>query len=211
MYLFLISSWVLHCVCVCVCVCVSVWCSGCVLGSGQLFHLVFHLPPTSPTSPPSCDWVTGICWCVNSRPFLMKQQWSKWDLGAHTTCCEERPILLRVPSLAPGALLVAHSVHSARCMWPLSLRFQLTSPCDQCTHLDDGLGWVHRNMDWIHPLYYQEGFILRSGVIDTESCELWSCFETLTIKQRLLQWTPSDIQAGSKVILHCISSELTLV
>ncbi len=21
-----------------------------------IFHLVFHLPPTSPTSPPSCDW-----------------------------------------------------------------------------------------------------------------------------------------------------------
>ncbi len=26
-------------------------------------------------------------------------------LGAHTTCCEERPVLLRVPSPAPGALL----------------------------------------------------------------------------------------------------------
>ncbi len=51
-------------VCVCVCVCVSeyvaVWCSGCVLGSGPQvpefkpnFHLIFHLPPTSPTSPTS--------------------------------------------------------------------------------------------------------------------------------------------------------------
>ncbi len=27
------------------------------------------------------------------------------SLGGHATCCEERPILLRVPSLAPGALL----------------------------------------------------------------------------------------------------------
>ncbi len=23
---------------------------------------LFHLPPTSPTSPPSCDWGPGICW-----------------------------------------------------------------------------------------------------------------------------------------------------
>ena len=45
------------------------------------FHLIFHLPPTTPTSPPSCDWVPGICWGANSRPFLMKQQWSRWDFG----------------------------------------------------------------------------------------------------------------------------------
>ncbi len=69
----LCSSW---------CVCMAVWCSGCVLGSGPevlefkpnsgIFHLIFHLPPPSPTSPPSCDWVPGICWGANSRPFLMK-------------------------------------------------------------------------------------------------------------------------------------------
>ncbi len=41
----------------------------------------FHLPPTSPTSPPSCNWVPSICWGANSRPFLMKQQWSRWDFG----------------------------------------------------------------------------------------------------------------------------------
>ena len=43
-----------------------------VLGSSptqENFHLVFHLHPTSP---PSCDWVPGICKGVNSRPFLMK-------------------------------------------------------------------------------------------------------------------------------------------
>ena len=28
-------------------------------------------------------------------------------LGVHTTCCEERPVLLRVPSPAPGALLAS--------------------------------------------------------------------------------------------------------
>ncbi len=30
--------------------------------------------------------------------------------GAHTTCCEERPVLLRVPSPAPGALLARLTV-----------------------------------------------------------------------------------------------------
>ncbi len=87
----------LVCVCVCVLVCVrvdvvAVWCSGCVLGSGPqvpefkpnsgiFFHLIFYLPPTSPTSQPSCDWVPGICWGANSRPFFMQQQWSRWDFG----------------------------------------------------------------------------------------------------------------------------------
>ncbi len=45
------------CVYVCMYVCVvDVWCSGCVLDSGPkvlssnpIFHLVFHLHPTSPT------------------------------------------------------------------------------------------------------------------------------------------------------------------
>ncbi len=30
--------------------------------------------------------------------------------GAHTTCCEERPVFLRVPSPAPGALLARLTV-----------------------------------------------------------------------------------------------------
>ncbi len=90
----------------CVCVC-WVWCSDCVLGSGPevlssnptlaIFYLVFL--PLPPTSPPSCDWVPGIFWGANSRPFFFG------TLGAHTTCCEERSVLLRVPSPVPGALL----------------------------------------------------------------------------------------------------------
>ncbi len=36
----------------------------------------------------------------------MKQQWTS---GAHTTCCEERPVLVRVSSLA-GALLAQLTV-----------------------------------------------------------------------------------------------------
>ena len=68
------------CVCVCVCVCVLGW-GPQVLNSSPtlpIFHSVFlSLPPTSPTSLPSCDWVPGICWGANSRPFLMEQQWSR--------------------------------------------------------------------------------------------------------------------------------------
>ncbi len=66
------------------------------------FYLVFHMPPTSP---PSCDWIPGICWDANSRPFLMNSNGPGGTSDAHTTCCEERPVLLRVPSPAPGALL----------------------------------------------------------------------------------------------------------
>ncbi len=79
------SRCVCVCVSVCVCVCgvvvVTVWCVVVVSHTQAVFHLVFHLPPTSPTSPLSCDWVPGIYWVANSRPFLMKQQWSRWDFG----------------------------------------------------------------------------------------------------------------------------------
>ncbi len=69
------------------CMCVHA-CPPPTLGSGPgilsssptqaFFHLLFHLPPT-PTSSLSCDWVPGICRGANSRPFLMQQQWSRWD------------------------------------------------------------------------------------------------------------------------------------
>ncbi len=39
----------------CVCMCLCVWCGGCVLGSGPE------------------DWVPGICWGADSRPFLMNR------------------------------------------------------------------------------------------------------------------------------------------
>ena len=63
------------CASVCVCVCV---CSGSGVSSSPtqaIFHLIFYLPPTSPTS----YWVPGICWGANSRIFLVKQQWSRRD------------------------------------------------------------------------------------------------------------------------------------
>ncbi len=44
-----------RCVCVYVCVCGVVVVSH----TQAVFHFVFHLPPTSPTSPLSCDWVPG--------------------------------------------------------------------------------------------------------------------------------------------------------
>ncbi len=66
-------------------ICVAMWFSGDnggILGSGPevlssiptlaTFHLAFHLPPTSLTSPPNCNWVPGICWGAISRPSLMK-------------------------------------------------------------------------------------------------------------------------------------------
>ncbi len=97
------------CVCVCVvCVlCVCVWlCGGVVVVSlaqglrvlsssltPRQFSILFSTC-LSPTSPPSCDWVPDIYWVANSRPFLMKQQWSRWDF-AYIACCEERPVLLR--------------------------------------------------------------------------------------------------------------------
>ncbi len=72
--------------------------------------IFLHLSPTSPTSPPSCDWVPGIFLGANSRPFLISSNGPGGTSGAHTICCEERPVLLRVPSPAPGALLARLTV-----------------------------------------------------------------------------------------------------
>ncbi len=73
-----VCEWVCvsECVClsVCVCVCVCVWVCVCVvwLCPWLRAHLVISI---------CYDWVPGICWGANSRPFLMKQQWSRWDFG----------------------------------------------------------------------------------------------------------------------------------
>ncbi len=56
-----------------------------------IFHLVFHLLPTSPTSPPSCDWVPwhllGCKFKAFSHETAMVQVGFE---GFHTTCCEEK-------------------------------------------------------------------------------------------------------------------------
>ena len=85
----------------CVCVCVLWQYIGCVFGSVQPLCQIFFpsgflpLPPTSPTSPPSCDWVPGICWGAIQDLFSWTgRQWSRWDFQCpHHTCCEERPAL----------------------------------------------------------------------------------------------------------------------
>ncbi len=119
--------------CVCVCVSVSVvamWCSGCVLGSGPevlssspnqaIFDLIFL--PLPPTSPPSCDWVPGICWNGNLKAFLMQQQWSRWDFECphHLLwgkACS--PVSSRsFACTAHSACLVHRHPGSARCVWP---------------------------------------------------------------------------------------------
>ncbi len=101
---------------VCVCVCVCVWCSGCVLGSGPevarvqapLRQFSIWFPICLPPAPPVHPAVIG---------YLAFQGLFSWNSngpggtsGAHTTCCEERPVLLRVPSPAPGALLARLTV-----------------------------------------------------------------------------------------------------
>ena len=73
----------------------------------QLFHLVFHLPPTSP---PSCDWVPGICWDANSMAFLMKQQWSRWDFR-----CPYH-LVWGLFSCEFLAWLQEHCLHSSQCL-----------------------------------------------------------------------------------------------
>ncbi len=84
------------CVCACVYMCmggsvVAVWCSGCVLGSGPE---VLSSSPTQATFTSSFSsasyqphqstqlWLgTWHLLGCNSRPFLRKQQWSRWDFG----------------------------------------------------------------------------------------------------------------------------------
>ncbi len=50
-----------------------------------------------------------VCWYVASS-VLMNSNGPGGTSGAHTTCCEERPVLLRVPSPDPGALLARLTV-----------------------------------------------------------------------------------------------------
>ncbi len=88
--------------CVCMCM-VAVWYSGCVLAlsliylssspSLAIFHLVFHQPPTSPTSSPSCD--SGEFAGVQIQGlFSWNRNGPDGVYGANTTCCEEKPVLL---------------------------------------------------------------------------------------------------------------------
>ncbi len=83
------------CVCVCVCVCV---CRCDVCGNFSIC-----LPPAPPVHPA----VTGYMAFAGVQ---IQGNGPGGTLGAHTTCCEERSVLLRVHSPAPGALLARLTV-----------------------------------------------------------------------------------------------------
>ena len=122
---------------VCICM-VAMWCSVCVLGSQGLSSWVqaplrqfsiwfFHLPPTSPTSPPSCDWYLAFARVQIQGLFSCNSNGPGGTSGAHTTCCEERPFscefLVWLQELClhgSQCRLVHRHPGSARCAWPPS-------------------------------------------------------------------------------------------
>ena len=63
------------------------------------------LPPTTPTSPPSCEWVPGVSWGANHSSFSLNSSSPGGTSGAHTTCCEKVAGPLRVPSPFSRSLL----------------------------------------------------------------------------------------------------------
>ena len=93
------------CVCVCMYVCMYVWGlvvkwfvhwahDPWVMGSSPtirrwILSNLFPLPPTTPTSPPSCEWVPGISWGANHSSFSLNSSGPGGTSGAHTTCCEK--------------------------------------------------------------------------------------------------------------------------
>ena len=89
-------------VCVCVCVCVGLisevvvhWAHDpWVMGSSPttrrwILSNLLPLPPTTPTSPPSCEWVPGLSWGANHSSFSLNSSGPGGTSGAHTTCCEK--------------------------------------------------------------------------------------------------------------------------
>ncbi len=129
-YICMVASFKVHvcmyvCMCVYVCMLVAMWCSGCVLGSGpevlefkpplwQFSSFSICLPPFPPVHPAVIGYlafagvqIQGLFSCNSNGPGETS--------GAHTTCCEERPVLLRVPSPAPSACIVYRHPGSARC------------------------------------------------------------------------------------------------
>ncbi len=86
-----------ECVCVCMCVCTCVWCSDYVLGSG---------PEVPEFKPHSGNFPSGfsifLLPAIPVHPAVIEYlvfagvqiQGLFGTSGPHTTCCEERPILL---------------------------------------------------------------------------------------------------------------------
>ncbi len=122
---FLISEWVLikteSChslvvyVCVCVCgVVVVSWAQGpwswVQAQLRQFFHLIsICLLPAPPVHPAVIGYLAFAGVQIQGL-FSWSSNGPGGTSGAHTTCCEERSVLLRVPSPAPGALLARLTV-----------------------------------------------------------------------------------------------------
>ncbi len=120
----------------CVYVCVCVWWL-CVFSSQPVgsefkphsgnFPSVFFLiclPPAPPVHP-GCDWVPGIFWGANSRPFLMQQQWSRWDFG----CPHHLLVSKGLFSCEFLAQLQELCLHGSKCL----LSVQASWLCQVCT------------------------------------------------------------------------------
>ncbi len=75
-----------------------------------IFHLIYHLPPTCPTSPPSCGLGTWHLLGCKFKAFSHVTAMVQVGLHAHTTCYRKANGLLPVPSPAPGALLALLTV-----------------------------------------------------------------------------------------------------
>ena len=79
-----------------VCVCVGtgggkvVWVLVLLMDGSQISidHSLF-LPPTTPTSSPSCEWAPGVSWGANHGSFLLNTSGPGGTSSAHTTCCEK--------------------------------------------------------------------------------------------------------------------------
>ncbi len=93
---------------------------SCVLGSGlevlslnplQQFSVWFSicLPPAPPIYPAVIGDLAFAGVQIQGL-FSWNSNGPGGTSGAHTTCCEERLVLLRVPSPAPGALLARLTV-----------------------------------------------------------------------------------------------------
>ncbi len=80
----------------CVVCVVAVWCSGCIVDSRPevlsssptlaTFHLVFHLPPNSPFSPPS--WVIVGTWHLLFEAYSLEIAMVHVGLEVSTTLSE---------------------------------------------------------------------------------------------------------------------------
>ena len=97
----------LMCMYVCIYVCMYVWGLAVkwfvhwthdpwVMGSSPttrrwILSNLLPLPPTTPTSPPSCEWVPGVSWGANHSSFSLNSSGPGGTSGAHTTCCEKVP------------------------------------------------------------------------------------------------------------------------